>query len=121
MKNYKFTATHEWVLVEGNKATIGITDYAQKSLGSVVFVDLPSVGDSISQQDTFGAVESVKAASDLMMPISGKVLEVNEALSNQPELLNEDPVKNYLIKIEVKDLSELDSLLDFDSYQKTLH
>lgn len=121
MKNLKFTKTHEWVKVEGHMATIGITNYAQESLGAVVFVDLPSIGDSFKQKEAFGAVESVKAASDLLMPVSGKVIEVNDAISNNPELLNEDAFKNHLIKVEIKDEKELDDLMDFDAYQKILH
>lgn len=121
MKNLKFTKTHEWVKVDGHIATIGITDYAQHSLGAVVFVDLPSVGETFKQKDAFGAVESVKAASDLLMPVSGKVIAINEAVSDKPELLNEDAFKNHLIKVELKDEKELDSLMNFEAYQKILH
>ena len=116
-----YTPTHEWVKIENSKAVIGITDYAQKSLGSVVFVDLPNVGSSFGQFDPFGAVESVKAASDLLMPVSGKVVKVNETLLSTPELLNEDAFSNWLIEIEVSDASEVAKLLSPESYQKTLH
>lgn len=116
-----YTPTHEWVKIENSKAVIGITDYAQKSLGSVVFVDLPNVGSSFGQFDPFGAVESVKAASDLLMPVSGKVVKVNEALLSTPELLNEDAFSNWLIEIEVSNASEVAKLLSPESYQKTLH
>ena len=90
-----YAKTHEWLKVEGDVALIGITDYAQDSLGDVVFVDLPSVGDSFDKEDSFGAVESVKAASDLMMPVGGEVIEVNEELNDAPELLNEDPYAKF--------------------------
>lgn len=119
-ENVKFTKTHEWVKVEGNKAFVGISDYAQNSLGSVVFVDLPSVGQVFKMGSAFGAIESVKAASDLMMPISGKVINVNESLSDEPEKLNLDAHGNFIIEIEVLDASELESLLDYDAYQQII-
>lgn len=121
MNDLMYTPTHEWVKIENKKARIGITDYAQKSLGSVVFVDLPNVGSSFGQFDPFGAVESVKAASDLMMPVSGKVVAVNDALASQPELLNEDAFSNWIIEVEVKDLKEITKLLSPEAYLKTLH
>jgi glycine cleavage system H protein len=121
LKDLLYTPTHEWVKIENNTAKIGITDYAQHSLGSVVFVDLPNVGSAFGQFDPFGAVESVKAASDLLMPVSGKVIAVNDALVSQPELLNEDAFANWLIEVEVKDPSEVAKLLSPDAYQKTLH
>lgn len=113
-----YAKTHEWLKVEGDVALIGITDYAQDSLGDVVFVDLPSVGDSFDKEDSFGAVESVKAASDLMMPVGGEVIEVNEELNDAPELLNEDPYANFIIKIKVNDLDELKDLLDAKAYEE---
>ncbi|HHU29022.1 TPA: glycine cleavage system protein GcvH [bacterium] len=113
-----YAKTHEWLKVEGDVALIGITDYAQDSLGDVVFVDLPSVGDSFDKEDSFGAVESVKAASDLMMPVGGEVIEVNEELNDAPELLNEDPYANFIIKIKVNDLDELNDLLDAKAYEE---
>lgn len=121
VKGLLYSPTHEWVKVEGNKALIGITDYAQHSLGSVVFVDLPNVGSSFAQFEPFGAVESVKAASDLMMPLSGKVLRVNDSLSSNPERLNEDAFENWMIEIEVKNASEAAQLLSPEAYLKTLH
>lgn len=121
LNDLMYTPTHEWVKIENKKARIGITDYAQKSLGSVVFVDLPNVGSSFGQFDPFGAVESVKAASDLMMPVSGKVIAVNDALASQPELLNEDAFSNWIIEVEVKDLKEITKLLSPEAYLKTLH
>ena len=121
VKGLLYSPTHEWVKVEGHKALIGITDYAQHSLGSVVFVDLPNVGSSFAQFEPFGAVESVKAASDLMMPLSGKVLRVNDSLSSNPERLNEDAFENWMIEIEVKNASEAAQLLSSEDYLKTLH
>lgn len=121
VKGLLYSPTHEWVKVEGNKALIGITDYAQQSLGSVVFVDLPNVGSSFAQFEPFGAVESVKAASDLMMPLSGKVLRVNDSLSSNPERLNEDAFENWMIEIEVKNAAEAAQLLSPEDYLKTLH
>ena len=121
VKGLLYSPTHEWVKVEGNKALIGITDYAQHSLGSVVFVDLPNVGSSFAQFEPFGAVESVKAASDLMMPLSGKVLRVNDSLSSNPERLNEDAFENWMIEIEVKNAAEAAQLLSPEAYLKTLH
>lgn len=121
LKDLLYTPTHEWVKIENNKAKIGITDYAQHSLGSVVFVDLPNIGSTFGQFDPFGAVESVKAASDLLMPITGKVIAVNEALLSQPELLNDDAFANWLIEVEVSDAAEVSKLLSPEAYQKTLH
>ena len=108
----------KWVKVEGDVALIGISDYAQHHLGDVVFVDLPNVGDSFDKDETFGAVESVKAASDIMMPIGGEIIEVNEALNDEPELLNEDAYANYIVKIKVSDLDELNELLDANAYSE---
>lgn len=113
-----YSKTHEWVKVEGDVALIGISDYAQHHLGDVVFVDLPNVGDSFYKDETFGAVESVKAASDIMMPIGGEIIEVNEALNDEPELLNEDAYANYIVKIKVSDLDELNELLDANAYSE---
>jgi glycine cleavage system H protein len=113
-----YSSTHEWLKVEGNVGTIGITDFAQHHLGDIVFVDLPAVGDQFSKDESFGAVESVKAASDIMMPVSGEVIEVNEELNDAPELINKDPYSNYIIKITIQDLGELEDLLDATSYLK---
>lgn len=121
LKDLHYTQTHEWIKVEGNHALIGITDYAQETLGSVVFVDLPSIGATFDQKEAFGAVESVKAASDLMMPVSGKIIEVNDTLQDQPELLNTDPYSNWIIKIELTDDSELKALLSDKEYEKSIH
>ena len=111
-----YSESHEFVRVEGNFGFIGITDYAQNALGNVVYVDMPDVDDEVSAGDEFGAVESVKAASDLISPVSGTVVEVNEALEDTPELINEDAFENWIIKVELSDASELDNLMDAQAY-----
>jgi glycine cleavage system H protein len=111
-----YAETHEWVKTEGNVAYVGISDHAQHALGSVVFIELPKVGKTIAKGDTFGAVESVKAASDLYLPVSGKVLEVNKNLERSPELINDDPYGSWIVKIEVTQPSELKSLLSSEAY-----
>lgn len=121
MNDLHYSKTHEWVKIEGRKALVGISDYAQDSLGAVVFVDLPNVGDEFKKDEVFGAVESVKAASDLMMPVSGKVVKVNEALVDAPELLNEDPYQNYILEIELTETPDLSLLLDAKAYEKEAH
>ena len=107
-----YSESHEFVRVEGDFGFIGITDYAQNALGNVVYVDMPDVDDDVEAGEEFGAVESVKAASDLFSPVSGKVVEVNEALEDQPELINQDAFENWIIKVELSDKSELDALMD---------
>lgn len=114
----KYSKTHEWVEVNGDEATIGISDYAQHHLGSIVFVDLPAVDNSYEQFKEFGAVESVKAASDLYIPVSGTVIEVNEALEDQPELVNEDCYANFIIKVKVANVKDLDGLMSADEYKE---
>ena len=111
-----YSESHEYVRVEGNIGYIGITDYAQEQLGNVVYVDMPEEGDEVTATEDFGAVESVKAASDLISPVSGTVLEVNEALEEQPELINQDAFANWIIKVELSDPSELDNLMDATTY-----
>ena len=111
-----YSESHEFVKVEGNMGFIGITDYAQNALGNVVYVDMPEVDDEVTAGEEFGAVESVKAASDLMAPVSGTVIEVNEALEDQPELLNQDAFTNWIIKVEMSDATELDNLMDAKAY-----
>jgi len=113
----KYAETHEWVKVEGEFAFIGISDYAQHELGDVVYVDLPGKGEYITKGEDFGAVESTKAASDLIAPVSGCVEEVNTALDDTPELLNEDPYANWMLKVKLADASELDSLMDAAAYE----
>ena len=112
-----YAESHEYVRVEGNYGYIGITDYAQHALGNVVYVDLPEVDDEVTAGEEFGAVESVKAASDLFAPVSGTVVEVNEALEDEPELLNKDAFENWMIKVELSDPSELDNLMDAAAYE----
>ena len=112
-----YSESHEYVKVDGNYGYIGITDYAQNALGNVVYVDMPEVDDEIEAGEEFGAVESVKAASDLNSPISGKVVEVNDKLEDTPELLNQDAYANWIIKVELSDTSELDNLMDAAAYE----
>ena len=118
IEGIKYADSHEWVKVEGNIGFIGISDYAQHSLGDIVYVDLPSEGGEISKGEEFGAVESVKAASDLYSPVSGTILEINSALEGEPELINQDAYENWIIKVELADPAELDSLLDAAAYEK---
>lgn len=113
-----YSESHEYVRVEGDFAYVGITDYAQHALGNVVYVDMPDVDDEVEAGEDFGAVESVKAASDLISPVSGTVVEVNEALEDKPELVNEDAFANWIIKVELSDKAELDSLMDAEAYKE---
>ena len=112
-----YSESHEYVKIEGEYGYIGISDYAQHALGNVVYVDMPEVDDEIEAGEEFGAVESVKAASDLIAPVSGTVVEVNEALDDQPELLNQDPYENWIIKVELSDKTELDNLMEASAYE----
>lgn len=114
----KYSDSHEWVKMDGDVALIGITDYAQHALGNIVYVDMPEVDDEVVQGDDFGAVESVKAASDLISPVSGAVVEINEELIDNPELINEDAFNNWIIKVRLSDPSELDNLMDAEAYKK---
>ena len=119
--NLRYTSEHEWIRVEGNEAFVGITDYAQSELGEIVFVDVNTVGETVAQGDVFGSVEAVKTVSDLNMPVSGEVLEFNEALNDQPELVNNDPYgEGWMVKITVNDPAELNTLLDAAGYQKLI-
>jgi len=111
-----YAESHEWIKVEGNIGTIGISDHAQHALGSVVFIELPKLGKVIKKGESFGAVESVKAASDLYLPVSGKVIEINEDLERSPEMLNDNPYGSWVIKVELIDSSELDVLLTPEKY-----
>jgi glycine cleavage system H protein len=116
-----YTKDHEWVLVEGSSATIGITDHAQDALGDVVFVELPSPDESFSARDVFGSVESVKAVSEIYMPVSGVVATVNEALEDTPELVNSDPYgEGWMIQIRIEDSADLDDLMSAEDYQQFL-
>lgn len=113
-----YSESHEYVKVEGDIAYVGITDYAQNALGNVVYVDMPEVDDEVEAGSDFGAVESVKAASDLITPVSGTVLEVNEALDDTPELINQDAFANWIMKVELNDSTELDNLMDAKAYEE---
>ena len=117
MNDCLYTKSHEYVRIEGLYAYVGITDYAQQQLGNVVYVDMPEEGDEVTAKEEFGAVESVKAASDLISPVSGTVEEINEDLEDNPELINEDAFKNWIIKVKLSDKSELDNLLTPEQYQ----
>lgn len=117
MNDCLYTKSHEYVRIEGLYAYVGITDYAQQQLGNVVYVDMPEVGDEVTAEEEFGAVESVKAASDLISPVSGTVEEINEDLEDNPELINEDAFQNWIIKVTLSDKSELDNLLTPEQYQ----
>ena len=113
-----YSPSHEYARVEGNVAFIGITDYAQHALGNIVYVDMPEVDDEVEAGEDFGAVESVKAASDLLSPVSGTVIEVNEALADNPRLINEDAMANWIIKVELSDPAQLNDLLNEEAYKE---
>ncbi len=113
-----YSESHEYIRVDGEYGYIGITDYAQQALGNVVYVDMPEVDDEVTAGEEFGAVESVKAASDLISPVSGTVVEVNEALEDEPELVNADAYTNWIIKVQMSDKSELDALMDAAAYEE---
>ena len=114
----KYTKDHEWIRVEGETAYVGITDYAQSELGEIVFVDVDSVGETISQNEVFGSIEAVKTVSDLLMPVEAEVLEVNESLEDQPELVNQDPYgEGWIIKVKVEDAAQVEELLSVSDYK----
>jgi glycine cleavage system H protein len=113
----KYSKEHEWIRVEGNVGTVGITDFAQHELGEIVYIEMPAVGDSFSANDQFGTVESVKAASDLFIPVSGKVIEINHAVEDAPDSINTTPYDAWMIKIELGNPAELDDLLDAAGYR----
>jgi glycine cleavage system H protein len=117
-QNYRYTREHEWISLDGTTGTIGITDYAQNSLGDIVYVDAPKVGDSVTANATFGSVESVKAVSDLFSPVSGAVTAVNEALKTEPDKINAAPHETWIIKVELANPGEFDGLLDAAAYEK---
>lgn len=118
-EDLKYSKEHEWVLVDGDLVTIGITDFAQDQLGDIVFVELPSVGDKVSRDDAFGVVESVKAVNDVYAPVSGTVVEINDDLPDSPEMLNEDCYGDgWMVKLRLSDPSELESLMDAAAYEK---
>lgn len=116
--NLLYTKEHEWIRVEGDVAYVGITDYAQSELGEIVFVDINTEGETLAQNEVFGSVEAVKTVSDLNMPVSGEVLEINEVINDQPELVNNDPYgEGWMIKISIANPAEFETLLDADAYQ----
>jgi glycine cleavage system H protein len=120
-ENLKYTDDHEWALQDGDIVTIGVNDYAQDQLGEIVFVEVPEAGDTFSKEDEFGSVESVKAVSELYIPVSGEVVEVNEALEDAPELLNQSCYdKGWIVKVKLDDVSELDNLMDKAAYLEML-
>ena len=116
----KYTDKHEWVRMDGEFAYIGITDYAQDQLGEVLFVEMPEVGDELTQGEEYGVVESSKVASDLVAPISGEVVEINEKLDDEPEYINEDAYDAWIVKVKLSDVDELDSLISAESYEAEL-
>lgn len=113
----KYSESHEWVKVEGNIAVVGVSDFAQKEMGDITYVDMPDVDDEVTAGEEFGALESVKASSELISPVSGKVVEVNEELEDAPEKVNEDAYAAWIIKVEMSDASELDALMDAAGYK----
>ena len=117
----RYTREHEWIRVEGEVAYVGITDYAQSELGEIVFLDINTQGETLAQNEVFGSVEAVKTVSDLNMPVTGEVLEVNEVINDQPELVNNDPYgEGWMIKIQIQDSAELETLLDAAAYQEMI-
>lgn len=118
IEGLRYSESHEWVKLDGDIATVGISDFAQHALGDLSYVDMPEVDDEVVKGEEFGAVESVKAASDLISPVTGTVVEINEALEDAPELLNEDAFANWIIKVKINDPSEIDSMMDADAYSE---
>jgi glycine cleavage system H protein len=117
----KYTKDHEWIKIEGNIATVGITDFAQGELGDIVYVDVDTLDDTVEEGDVFGSVEAVKTVSDLFMPLTGEIIEFNDTLEDDPELVNSDPYdKGWMIKIEISDSSQIEKLLDAEAYQKLI-
>ncbi|MBQ7194266.1 MAG: glycine cleavage system protein GcvH [Bacteroidales bacterium] len=117
IEGLRYSESHEWVKAEGNVAVVGVSDFAQEEMGDITYLDMPMVGDEFAAGDEFGALESVKASSDLYCPVSGKVIEVNETLEDAPENINSDPFGSWIIKLEMSDPSELDALMDAAAYQ----
>ena len=117
----KYTKDHEWVKIDGEIATIGITDFAQQELGDIVYIEIESIGEKLDAEEVFGTVEAVKTVSDLFMPLSGEVLEFNAALEDTPESVNDDPYKSgWMIKVKIEDPSQISDLLDFDAYKQLI-
>jgi len=120
IEGLRYSESHEWVKVDGDIALIGVTDFAQKEMGDITYVDMPDEDDEVNAGEEFGALESVKASSDLYSPVSGVVVEKNEELEDKPELVNEDPYENWIIKVKMSDPSELDSLMGADEYKSMI-
>lgn len=117
----KYTKDHEWILIDGDSATIGITDYAQGELGDIVYVEIESLGEQLDKEEIFGSVEAVKTVSDLFLPVSGEITEMNEGLEDNPELINDDPYgKGWIIKMKISDQNELGDLLSADAYKELI-
>lgn len=120
-EGYLYTETHEWVKIEGEEALIGITDYAQHELGDIVYVEMPEIGDALEAGEAFGSIEAVKAVEDLISPISGEVIEINDALQDQPELINKSAFdKGWLVRVRITDQEELDNLLQATAYKQLI-
>lgn len=118
----KYTKDHEWIRVEGNQGVVGITDYAQKELGDIVFIEIETQGEKLKKEDVFGTIEAVKTVSDMFMPVSGTVLEINPKLESSPDLVNKDPFgEGWMIKVSIDDPSELDTLMDAEGYKKLIN
>ncbi|HQK36283.1 MAG TPA: glycine cleavage system protein GcvH [Bacteroidales bacterium] len=118
----KYTKDHEWIRVEGNQGVVGITDYAQKELGDIVFIEIETQGEKLGKEDVFGTIEAVKTVSDMFMPVSGTVLEINPKLESSPDIVNKDPFgEGWMIKVSIDDPSELDTLLDAEGYKKLIN
>lgn len=118
LESLRYSETHEWVKVEGDIAIVGVTDFAQSEMGDITYVDMPDVDDEVVKDEEFGALESVKASSDLICPVSGVVVENNEALEDAPELVNQDPYENWIIKVKMSDPEELNELISAEEYTK---
>lgn len=119
--NLKYTKDHEWIKVEGDIATVGITDYAQNELGDIVYIEVNTVGETLEQEETFGTIEAVKTVSDMFMPVTGEITEFNEELESNPEIANKDPYnEGWIVKIKMSDSSEVDALLDAEAYKELL-
>jgi glycine cleavage system H protein len=120
-ENLKYTKDHEWVLIEGDVATVGITDFAQGELGEIVYVEIETEGETLEIEEVFGTIEAVKTVSDMLMPVSGEVIEFNQELESNPELINKDPFgKGWIIKIKIADTGDLDSLVEADAYKASI-
>ena len=121
-ENLKYTSEHEWIRMDGDFAYVGITDYAQEQLGDIVFVDVPTVGETLEANEVFGTIEVVKTISDLFLPVGGEVVELNEALEENPELVNKDPYgEGWIIKLNVTDPAQIEGLLDAEGYKKVIN